>query len=97
MKFLHIIFIFCYIISTKCDNIPRVWNRIPEYNVNYRILDFLNNNFINNCFEYIESPTHLRLKCWRENRLSSVDIEIDKDKYDNKMYLDIEPYESIVV
>ena len=98
MKFLYIIFYFFICLSTiQCDNIPRLWNRIPHYNVNYRILDFLNNNFINNCFEYVESPTHLRLKCWRENGLTNVDIEIDKDRYDNKMYLDIQPYESVVI
>jgi hypothetical protein len=83
--------------SFKCDNIPRLWNRIPEYSVNYRIIDFLNNNKINNCFEYIESPTHLKLKCWRENELTNIDIEINKNRFDNKIYLDIQPYESAVV
>ena len=98
MKFLYIIFQFILLLCiTISDNIPRLWLRIPQYNVNYRVIDFLNNNQINNCFEYMETQTHLKLKCWRENGLTSVDIEINKNRYDNKMYLDIQPYESVVV
>ena len=98
MKWLYIIYFLSIILNTNCDNIPRLWNRIPQYNVNYRVIDFLNNNLINNCFEYVENHSHLKLKCWRENELINVDIKI-KDYYQetDKIYFRVEPYESISV
>ena len=98
MKWLYIIYLLLFITNAFGDDIPRVWNRIPQYNVNYRIVDFLNNNRINNCFEYIESPSHLRLKCWRDDSLFNVDLKIN-DYYENnnKIYFQIESYESITI
>lgn len=98
MKFLYIIFQFILLLCiTRSDNIPRLWLRIPHYNVNYRVIDFLNNNQINNCFEYMETQTHLKLKCWRENGLINIDIKVNDYTVNDKIYLQVEPYESILV
>jgi hypothetical protein len=98
MKWLYIIYFLSIIFSTNSDDIPRVWNRIPQHNVNYRIIDFMNNNIINNCFEYLETSTHLKLKCWRDNELINVDIKINNyHQAIDKIYLQIEPYESAIV
>ena len=68
MHFLYIL--FTLLLPIYAQHKARVWNRIPEHSVNYRVIDFLNNNRINNCFEYIEEPTYLRLKCLRDKRTS---------------------------
>lgn len=97
MKLLTIILFLGIIVSNKALNHPRVWNRIPEHNVNYRVIDFLNNNRINNCFEYLEEPTYLRLKCLRDNKLTEVGIKID-NFYEERIYFKIEqPYEYAIV
>ena len=97
MKYFLIILFLTFIVSNKAFNKPRVWDRIPEHSVNYRVIDFLNNNRINNCFEYLEEPTYLRLKCLRDNKLTEVGIKID-NFFEERIYFKIEqPYEYAVV
>ena len=55
---------------------PRIYMRIPEHFVHDRVIQFINQNRVTNCFEFEESPTNLLLKCWRENQLVNVDINI---------------------
>ena len=45
-----------------------------------RIYLFLNQNRITNCFEFSESETNLLLKCWRDNKLTDVSIDINPGK-----------------
>tara|TARA_X000000950_G_scaffold226068_1_gene272812 strand:- start:694 stop:831 length:138 start_codon:yes stop_codon:yes gene_type:complete len=45
----------------------------------------------------METQTHLKLKCWRENRLINIDIKVNDYTVNDKIYLQIEPYESILV
>lgn len=71
-----LLLLFCLICNVHCDK-PRVWERIPQYFVDHRVSSFLNQNRITNCFEYVESPTNLLLKCWRDNKLTDVSIEIN--------------------
>ncbi len=42
----------------------------------YQVSQFLNDNGINNCFEYEEDQSNLHLKCWVDNKLVNVDIKI---------------------
>lgn len=82
MKFLYIIYFFIYFLNNIHNIVgykPRVYMRIPPHFVNNRVIEFLNTNRINNCFEFKESPTNLLLKCWRENQLVNVNINIDKE------------------
>ena len=57
-------------------NKPRVWYRVND-DVYERTLDFMDENGITNCFEYVEQDNYLRLKCWRDNQLMNVDIRIN--------------------
>ena len=90
MKFLYIIAFFIYFLNI-IHNItaykPRIYIRIPQHFVHDRVIQFLNTNRKNNCFEFEESPTNLLLKCWRENQLVNVDINIDR-KYQQKYLLE---------
>lgn len=61
---------------------PRLWTRIPQFYVSERVNNFINSNGITNCFEFQETPTNLLLKCWRDNKLVDVSIDI-KNKYKN--------------
>lgn len=56
---------------------PRVWERIPLFVVKERVYIFMNENLLTNCFEYQETHNQLLLKCWAENRLKNVKIEIE--------------------
>ena len=77
MKYILLLFyLVSFICKVNCDK-ARVWDRIPPYFVDQRVVGFLNENRIKNCFEYVESPTNLLLKCWRDNKLTDVSIEIN--------------------
>ena len=81
MKFIYIISFFIYFLNIHNISAykPRVYMRIPQHFVHDRVIQFLNTNRINDCFEFEESPTNLLLKCWRENQLVNVDINIDRE------------------
>ena len=72
----YILLLLCLICGVQSSK-PRVWDRIPPYFVDQRVVGFINQNRITNCFEYVESPTILLLKCWRDNKLTDVSIEIN--------------------
>ena len=80
----YILLIFCLICGVQ-SNKPRVWHRIPQYFVDQRVVGFLNENRITNCFEYVESPTNLLLKCWRDNKLTDVSIEINPTRKQQRL------------
>jgi hypothetical protein len=95
MRLIYLFFVI--LLPAYAQYKSRVWKRIPEHSVNYKVIDFLNNNRINNCFEYLEESTYLRLKCLRDNKLTEVGIKID-DFYEQRVYFKIEqPYEYAVV
>lgn len=79
IKVIIIVFGLLNIIYNVYSHKPRVYMRIPQHFVNDRVIQFLNTNRITNCFEFEESPTNLLLKCWRENQLVNVNINIDKE------------------
>ena len=54
--------------------------RIPPDYVDSRVSGFLNENRIVNCFEFRETETNLLLKCWRDNKLTDVSININPIK-----------------
>ena len=76
-----LLIILLFILLTRVySNKPRVWLKIPHFYVVSRVEFFLNENRLNNCFEFRESETNLLLKCWRDNQLTDVSIEINPGK-----------------
>ena len=63
MKFIILLLSILCIVSGYSTNKPRVWEEF--YFVSNRVVGFLNENRITNCFEYVETETNLLLKCWR--------------------------------
>tara|TARA_Y100000590_G_scaffold60671_1_gene64738 strand:+ start:40 stop:294 length:255 start_codon:yes stop_codon:yes gene_type:complete len=78
MKF--VLLVFCFFYFCVESQKVQIWTRIPQFYVDDRVSNFLNKNKITNCFEFIESPNIYLLKCWRENQLINLKIEI----FDNK-------------
>ena len=68
------------LILVSSDNRARIWLRIPPHYVDSRVSGFLNENRIVNCFEFRETETNLLLKCWRDNKLTDVSININPMK-----------------
>ena len=85
MKFIILLLSILCIVSGYSTNKPRVWERIPQYFVSNRVVGFLNENRITNCFEYVETETNLLLKCWRDNKLTDVSIEINPSKKEQQL------------
>ena len=46
----------------------------------------MNENLLTNCFEYQETHNQLLLKCWAENRLKNVKIEIEDTKPNKRRF-----------
>lgn len=67
---------------------PRLFTRLPEYMVGNRIVGFINENNIDNCYQFLEGPNHLLLKCWGmvfgKKQLFEVNIIVQKE-YLNKI------------
>ena len=80
------IFIFFLLLLCVNANKPRLWTRIPQFYVDNRVQQFINQNRITNCFEYQETETNLLLKCWRDNKLTDVSIEINPGKRNKKFF-----------
>ena len=74
---------------------PRVWDRIPQFYVDQRVQNFINQNRLTNCFEFVENEQYLKLKCWRDNKLTDVDIMINPGKPKKKHY--VNDFLSIVI
>tara|TARA_B100000902_G_scaffold100221_1_gene102570 strand:- start:1128 stop:1397 length:270 start_codon:yes stop_codon:yes gene_type:complete len=68
------------LVLVSSDNRARIWLRIPPHYVDSRVSGFLNENRIVNCFEFRETETNLLLKCWRDNKLTDVSININPIK-----------------
>ena len=64
-------------------NKARVWERIPQYFVKNTVINFLNEHRLTNCFDYLENTHLLLLKCWRDNTIKNVKIEIE-DNYEKR-------------
>jgi len=62
---------------------PREYGRIPKNQVHDRIYSFLERNGINNCYEHLEDPQILFLKCYN-NELVNVEIYIHQQNTNNK-------------
>ena len=77
MKYL---FVLLFLLISVVNSKPRLYTRIPQYLVDDRVSNFLNQNRITNCFEFRESETNLLLKCWRDNKLTDVSIDINPGK-----------------
>jgi len=83
MNYLFVLLtLFFCVINAK----PRLYTRIPKFFVDDRVSNFLNENRITNCFEFRESETNLLLKCWRDNKLTDVSIDINPGKREYRPY-----------
>ena len=67
------------------DNIARTWepvnNKHTVHGVHERILDFLYDNNVTNCYEHQEDLNHLLLKCWSYEDLVDVSILIRRNNF----------------
>lgn len=68
---------------------PRIWNRLPKFFVKERVYQFMNENRLTNCYEYRETPSMLLLKCWTDERLKNVKIEIEDNKKRQQYYTEV--------
>jgi len=66
------------------SNRARLYRRIPQYFVADAVYGFIQDNRLNNCFEFYENDNKLILKCWRDNKL--VDAEINIINRDKQLY-----------
>ena len=85
MKLLFLLFLLSFT-STIADDRPRVWSRIPQYFVDQHVQNFINQHRLTNCFEFVEDENYLRLKCWKDNKLTDIDIKIKSGKSKKKYY-----------
>ena len=74
------------LVLVSSDNRARIWMRIPPHYVDSRLSGFLNENRIINCFEFKETETKLLLKCWRDNKLTDISIEINPSKHQKRYF-----------
>ena len=73
---LFVLLVFCFFCICVESNKVRIWTRIPQFYVDDRVSNFLNKNKITNCFEFIESSRIFLLKCWRDDQLIDLKIEL---------------------
>ena len=57
-----------------------IWDRIPKYKVDKRILNFIDVNEINNCFQYEENNYNLHLKCLINDKITNIKIVIEDEE-----------------
>ena len=67
-------FIMC--ITCAFSDRARLYRRIPLYFVDDAVYGFIQDNRLNNCFEFLENDNQLLLKCWRDNKLVDAEINI---------------------
>ena len=85
-KLLLLVVVFLSTCFTNASK-PRIWTRIPPFFVRERVNYFLDSNQITNCFEFRESPTNLLLKCWRNNKLVDINIDISETYKKQQLYV----------
>ena len=73
------------IISVVCVQENLIWHRIPQFYVTESVNNFLDDHQINNCFYKFQDEDTLLLKCWRNNQLVDVSINI-KNKHQHKSF-----------
>ena len=69
-----------YDLPTYNTQSGRVWDRIPIHRTKERVYGFMIDKHLENCFEFYESPSLLRLKCWADNQLVDITITIHSEK-----------------
>ena len=57
-----------------------IWDRIPKDKVDKRILNFIDVNDINNCFQYEENNYNLHLKCLINDKITNIKIIIEDEE-----------------
>lgn len=91
-KFLPLLYLIFQCLTFQCSiflcssHKPRMWTRIPKFLVDSRVQQFLYQHRITNCYEFRESDTNLLLKCWKDEQLTDVSIEINPGKREQPRY-----------
>ena len=86
MKFIILLLsILCIVSGYSTNKTTCVGKEFLNIFVSNRVVGFLNENRITNCFEYVETETNLLLKCWRDNKLTDVSIEINPSKKEQQL------------
>ena len=57
-----------------------IWDRIQKDKVDKRILNFVDINDINNCFQYEENNHNLHLKCLINDKITNIKIVIEDEE-----------------
>lgn len=66
--------------TTLNSNNGFIWKRIPINRTKERVNAFIMERDLENCFEFYENPSLLRLKCWSHNELVDVTITVHLEK-----------------
>tara|TARA_Y100000591_G_C21811283_1_gene688057 strand:+ start:63 stop:329 length:267 start_codon:yes stop_codon:yes gene_type:complete len=72
----NIYFILCLVVGIANAYNQYIWFKIPKFYVRDYVNDFLDHRQINNCFYKYKDEDSLLLKCWRNNKLVDVEINI---------------------
>ena len=56
------------------NSYSQLYHRVPKNDVSNVIDNFIYNNNLNDCFQYLERIDQLYLKCWKDNMLYDVEI-----------------------
>ena len=75
------------VVTAACAQVQKgiLWERIPKNRTKERIYEFIMDRQLDDCFEFHETPSLLRLKCWSRNYLEDVTITIRTKK--QSMYI----------
>ncbi len=76
IKFIVLFVIFICVSAHK----NLIWYKIPMFYVSDYVVNFINSRQINNCFYKFENEDTLLLKCWKNNNIVNVQINIKNDK-----------------
>ena len=57
--FVLLVLLMMFILFTSIESRVREWSRIPQYFVNKRVTNFLDEHRITNCFEFLEIQSSL--------------------------------------
>jgi len=81
-----ILHIYCFLILFVLSE-GKIWNRIPINRTKERIYAFIMDRHLDNCFEFYENSSLLRLKCLTEKSLEDVTITITINAKKQSLYI----------
>lgn len=70
----------------------QIYERIPLWEVEHHILDFVHDNYLYNCYQHTENANPIektKLKCMNDNILYDVNISIKTNTVEDVPYMSI--------